>query len=86
MAKHQRMRTTLTLDADVAAALEAACKKTGQPLKRVVNELIRKGLASKGQPHAPPPRLRTKRMGLRSAYRGLKASELLDVLDERIPK
>lgn len=39
------MRTTITLDDDVASKLAARSKKTGQSFKRVVNEAIRNGLA-----------------------------------------
>jgi plasmid stability protein len=38
------MRTTLTLDDDVAARLTAAAK--GRPFKAVVNEVLRAGLAA----------------------------------------
>ena len=38
------MRTTLTLDDDVAAKLVAAGRKSGQPFKTVVNETLRRGL------------------------------------------
>ena len=37
------MRTTLTLDDDVAAMLEKAMKKRGAGLKEVVNEALRGG-------------------------------------------
>jgi hypothetical protein len=39
------MRTTLTLDDDVAARLQAESRRTGRPFKTVVNEYLRAGLA-----------------------------------------
>jgi hypothetical protein len=39
------MRTTLTLDDDVAAKLKAESRRTGRPFREVVNETIRRGLA-----------------------------------------
>ena len=39
------MRTTLTLDPDVAAALERVREATGLGLKEAVNEAMRRGLA-----------------------------------------
>ena len=39
------MRTTLTLDDDVAAKLKTLVRRTGQPFKDVVNEALRRGLA-----------------------------------------
>ena len=51
------MRTTLTLDEDVAARLKAEARRTGKPFKYVVNECLRRGLL--------PPR----RMGGRPPFR-----------------
>ena len=39
------MRTTLTLDDDVAARLQAEARRTGRPFKTVLNELLRMALA-----------------------------------------
>ena len=41
------MRTTLTLDDDVAALLQRRARVTGLPFKQVVNDAIRHGL----EPH-----------------------------------
>jgi hypothetical protein len=49
------MRTTLTLDKDVAAMLERARKTRGGSLKDVVNEALRAGLKQA----TTPPRRRT---------------------------
>lgn len=43
------MRTTLTLDDDVASKLKEAARATGKPFKEVVNESIRLGLQAKAQ-------------------------------------
>jgi hypothetical protein len=39
------VRTTLTLDSDVAARLRAEARRSGRPFKDVVNECLRRGLA-----------------------------------------
>jgi hypothetical protein len=39
------MRTTLTLDDDVAARLKAEARRTGRPFKTVLNERLRMALA-----------------------------------------
>lgn len=39
------MRTTLTLDDDVAAKLKAECRRQGRPFREIVNETLRRGLA-----------------------------------------
>ena len=55
------MRTTLTLDPDVAASLERFREKSGLGLKEAVNEAMRRGLAQleKGQAARRPFRTRT---------------------------
>ncbi len=42
------MRTTLTLDDDVAAKLKAESRHAGRSFRDIVNEMLRRGLASKG--------------------------------------
>jgi hypothetical protein len=41
------MRTTLTLDDDVAAKLKAESRRAGLPFREIVNETLRRGLASR---------------------------------------
>jgi hypothetical protein len=41
------MRTTLTLDDDVAAKLKAESRRAGRPFREVVNETLRRGLATR---------------------------------------
>jgi hypothetical protein len=41
------MRTTLTLDEDVAAKLKSEARRAGRPFREIVNETLRHGLASR---------------------------------------
>jgi hypothetical protein len=41
------MRTTLTLDDDVATKLRAEARRAGLPFRDVVNETLRRGLANR---------------------------------------
>jgi hypothetical protein len=41
------MRMTLTLDDDVAAKLKAESRRAGRPFCEIVNETLRRGLASR---------------------------------------
>jgi len=41
------MRTTLTIDNDVAAKLKAESRRAGRPFREIVNETLRRGLASR---------------------------------------
>jgi len=45
------MRTTLTIDDDVAAALERLRRSEDKSLKEVINQTLRRGLE---QPNVPP--------------------------------
>jgi len=40
------MRTTLTLDDDVAAKLKTEARRAGRPFREIVNETLRRGLES----------------------------------------
>lgn len=46
-AQHHRVRTTLTLDEDVAAKLKAETRRSGKSFREVVNETMRRGLATR---------------------------------------
>lgn len=54
-----QMRTTLTLDDDVAAELEKRRRERGTTLKREVNELLRLGLRGEGGSAEPRRAFRT---------------------------
>jgi hypothetical protein len=41
------MRTTLTLDDDLAAKLKAESRRADRPFREIVNETLRRGLASR---------------------------------------
>ena len=59
------MRTTLTIDDDVAAALERLRKSRDASLKDVVNDVLRRGLRDVNKPQKPrkPYRTRTVNLG-----------------------
>jgi hypothetical protein len=47
------MRTTLTLEPDVAARLKSEVRRTGRSFKAVVNEALKRGLGLVGKPVQP---------------------------------
>lgn len=49
------MRTTLTLDPDVAIRLRREMRRRGESLKAIVNEGLRKGLGASGPGARPEP-------------------------------
>ena len=59
------MRTTLTLDKDVASTLERLRKARKASLRKIVNEALREGLTRMAAPPAAPRRpFRTRRLSL----------------------
>jgi hypothetical protein len=47
------VRTTLTLDDDVASLLKKEARKSGETFKQVVNRFLRRGLAAKEPARKP---------------------------------
>jgi len=58
------MRTTLTLDDDVAAALERLRRNRRLSLKQLVNETLRRGLEDRGQRRKPREAVQTRAVAL----------------------
>ncbi|MEP6821656.1 MAG: DUF2191 domain-containing protein [Chthoniobacterales bacterium] len=54
------MRTTLSLDPDVAAMLDAEQKRAGEPYKKVVNAALRAGLHKMNAPRRKTAPFQTK--------------------------
>jgi hypothetical protein len=77
------MRTTLTLDDDVAARLGAEARRTGKPFKQVVNECLRRGfLPSRRAARRPPFRTVARDLGaLRPGLSLDNIAELLEVVE-----
>jgi hypothetical protein len=72
------VRTTLTLDDDVAALLKKEARKSGEPFKQVVNRYLRVGLTA-------PKKAARKRFVITPINLGLphydKVEELLEYLE-----
>ena len=76
------MRTTLTIDDDLAGQIEERRRREGSSLKQVVNTLLREGLRSGGQ--APrPKKYRTKphKLGMRAGFDPARLNQLVDELE-----
>ena len=76
------MRTTLTLDDDLARRLKELARRQGRPFKEVLNEALRRGLAA--QEVAEPAeryRVETFRSGFRAGVDPLKFNQLVDELE-----
>ena len=83
------MRTTLTLDDDVARELRRMERGTERSFKELVNEFLRKGMAHGARPVLPPGRFTIvpKASGFRPGIDPLKLNQLSDELEtERFEK
>jgi hypothetical protein len=58
------VRTTLTLDDDVASLLSKEARKSGKPFKQVVNCYLRLGLTAAKQPARKPFVVKPWKLGL----------------------
>ena len=77
------MRTTLTLDPDVAETLKKKAHRGRKSFKQVVNEALRAGLASQDAP--PPRRYRLRPVSLGGVASGVdldRALRLADALED----
>ena len=72
------MRTTLTLDDDVAAKLKAAVRRSGKPFRDVVNETLRRGLTVPRAARAPF-RIQPRSLGVRP---GIQIDNVGDLLEQ----
>lgn len=76
------MRTTLTLDPDVAQRLAGETRRTGRSLKAVVNNAIRLGLGLTGKPPKGPRfTVEPHAFGLRPGIDPDRLNQLVDELD-----
>lgn len=72
------MRTTLSLDDDVAQLLKKEVRRTGSSFKEAVNRFLRMGLTASRQPVRKPFRVKPWNLGLPPFE---KVEELLECLE-----
>lgn len=77
------MRTTLTLDPDVARLLEEEAHRQRKPFKQVVNEALRRGLGARVTAQSLPPfRVEPHRTALRPGVDPRALNRLVDELED----
>lgn len=76
------MRTTLTLDDDVRAKLEADMRRTGRSFKETVNETLRLGLTARRQAKPSKPfKIQARDLHARPGVNFDNIEELLDQIE-----
>ncbi len=76
------MRTTLTIDDDIAGRIEERRRRDGQSLKQVINRLLREGLRHDQRPaEARKYRTKTHKLHLRPGFDAARLNRLADELE-----
>ena len=74
------MRTTLTIDDDVAAKINAEMRRSGKTLKETVNEALRMGLSMRKELRSTGPfKVQARQMG---TYPGLNYDNISELLEQ----
>ena len=77
------MRTTLTLDDDIARILQRRARELDKPFKEVVNATLRNGLAKEdlAPTFKPAPKVVARNLGLKTGIDPDKLNQLVDELE-----
>jgi hypothetical protein len=78
---HHDVRTTLTLDDDIAAKLEAEARRSGLSFKEVVNTMLRIGIATR-RGRLPRPGFKVKALQLEPLDPNLQFDNIEALLDQ----
>jgi hypothetical protein len=76
------MRTTLTLDDDVAAKLKAESRRASRPFREIVNDTLRRGLASRRATTAQRRAFRITARDLGDLRPGLSLDNVAEAIDQ----
>jgi hypothetical protein len=76
------VRTTLSLDDDVASLLRQEMRRSGESLKGAVNHFLRLGLMSAGKKSGKPFVVTPRKLGLPPGLSYDSVADLLDSLEE----
>jgi hypothetical protein len=74
------MRTTLTLDDDVAAKLKSESQRAGRPFREIVNETLRRGFENR-RATAPPRVFKVNARDLGSLRPGLTLDNIAELIE-----
>jgi len=77
---HQDVRTTLTLDDDVAAKLKRVARRSGRAFREVVNETLRRGLMAARPGKRSPFRVQARSLG--GLRPGVHVDSIADLLEQ----
>ena len=81
MGYHHDVRTTITLDPDVARQLEKEMRRSGKGLKAAVNDALRRAFAAPAAATVPKFVVKARPLGLRPGLDLDNIGELLDQIE-----
>ncbi len=70
------MRTTLTIDDDLAEALKEQARRADQPFKQVVNDTLRRGLSAAPNTTEPDYKVKPHQSGFRTGVDPMRLNQL----------
>ncbi len=74
------MRTTLTLDDDLARKLRSEASRSGRSFREAVNEALRRGLASRSEKRPAPFKVHARDLG--KLRPGLSLDSVADLIEQ----
>jgi hypothetical protein len=80
--QHHDVRTTLTLDDDIAAKLKAEVRRSGRPFKEVVNQFLRLAINNRREPVGKRERFVVKARPLGRLRAGLRLDNIGELLEQ----
>lgn len=75
------MRTTINISDGILNELRELARQRRRPFREILEETIQRGLGAAQQPARKRARIRTHRVGIKPAYRGLSLNQLYDQLE-----
>lgn len=75
------MRTTLNISDALLEELRDHAKRTGRPMRQVVEDVLRRGLSSNKETSHQRIKIKPFQLGLKPAYRGMSMNQLYDQLE-----
>jgi hypothetical protein len=75
------MRTTLNISDALLEELRDRSRRTGWPMRQVLEEVLRRGLSADEESSDMPVKIEPFRLGLKPAYRGMSMNQIYDQLE-----
>jgi hypothetical protein len=75
------VRTTLNISDALLEELRDRSRRSGRPMRQVVEQALRRGLSAEKESSSMPVKIEPFRLGLRPAYRGMSMNQIYDQLE-----